>query len=490
MNDTRTVGSPFRLQQFIAGKWQLGSGPLLASLNPARPTVHVAEGPSATGEEVDAAVHSAQDAAPRWAATPIHTRARVLLTAAEILDRNADQWGLELATEEGKTIGEAVTEVRRAAQIFTYYGNAADQQSGEIFASPRPGERVLITHRPVGVVAAITPFNFPISIPAWKIAPALVFGNTVVWKPAETVPMLAVRLAQALEAADLPTGVLNLVIGGIEVGERLVNHDDIDAITFTGSTAVGRRVAASAAARGVALQAEMGGKNAAIVLDDANLDLAVEETALGAFRSAGQKCVATSRLILAERIAEPFLELLQARVNRIIVGDPCEPQTEVGPVVDDSAFASIIAGVRTAREQGAQLLTGNGAASRGLDDGYFVEPTVMELTSGRADIWTEELFGPVLAVRRVKDTDEAFTLANEGQYGLSAAVFTDNLTDSLRAFDELNVGILHVNSQTAGVDLHVPFGGVKGSGLGPKELGTASRAFFTTSTTVYLRGPE
>ena len=397
--------------------------------------------------------------------------------------------GLELAAEEGKTQAEGIGEVRRAAQILRYYGNEGDRQAGEIFASPRAGEQILVTRKPVGVVGVITPFNFPIAIPAWKIAPALVYGNTVVWKPASTVPLLAIRLAQALTDAGLPAGVLNLLIGGSHIGDAIVGHSDIDAITFTGSTGIGRRIAAAAAARGVPAQAEMGGKNAAVVLDDADVDLAVEQVMLGAFRSTGQKCTATSRLIVTDGIADRFLGALTERAEALTVGDPTDDATQMGPVVSDSAHQTISTGIDTAAAQGA-IRAGRRPVlhRRPLAAGYFIAPTIVELGGEPADIWTEELFGPVLAVKRAADADEAFDLANDSEFGLSAAVFTQDLTRVLQAVEHIDVGVLHVNSESAGADPHVPFGGAKKSGLGPKEQGGAAREFFTHTTTVYLRG--
>ena len=478
------------LRHLIAGEWRAGAGSSLLSVNPARPTIVVAQGDSATTAELETAVDAARAARAPWAGTPIHQRGAILLDAAAVIDRNADDWGLELAVEEGKTRAEGVGEVRRAAQILRYYGNEGDRQAGEIFSSPRAGEQILVTRKPIGVVAAITPFNFPIAIPAWKIAPALVYGNTVVWKPASTVPLLAVRLADALTAAGLPPGVLNLVMGDSAIGDALVNHDGVDAITFTGSTGVGRRIAAAAAARGVPVQAEMGGKNAAVVLDDADFDLALEQVMLGAFRSTGQKCTATSRLIVTEKIADRFLAALAGRADTLAVGDPTDDATQMGPVVSGSARKSIRAGIDSAIAQGGAVLAGGTPYGDGpLAEGYFVAPTVVEL-SKPADIWSEELFGPVLAVRRAADADEAFELANDNEFGLSAAVFTQDLTRVLQAVEHVDVGVLHVNSESAGADPHVPFGGAKKSGLGPKEQGTAAREFFTHTTTVYLRGGQ
>ena len=475
------------ISQLIGGQWRDGAGADLASINPTKPKQIVAQGNSGLAADVDDAVAAASAALPGWSATPMHGRGAVLGAAAAIVDRNAEQWGLQLAAEEGKTRVEGIGEVRRAAQILRYYAGEGDRQAGEIYASPRAGEQILVTRKPVGVVAVITPFNFPIAIPAWKIAPALSYGNTVVWKPASTVPLLAIRLAQALTEAGLPPGVLNLVIGDSTVGNALVEHGGVDAITFTGSTGVGRRIAATAAARGVPVQAEMGGKNAAVVLDDADFDLAVEQVMLGAFRSTGQKCTATSRLIVTSGVAERFLAALVERANALVVGDPTAGNTEMGPVISDSAQTDILSGVETAVAQGAAVLAGGVYRDGPLADGYFVAPTVVELT-GDADVWRTELFGPVVAARRAADAEEAFALANDSEFGLSAAVFTQDLTRALQAIEHVDVGVLHINSESAGADPHVPFGGAKKSGLGPKEQGSAAREFFTHTTTVYVRG--
>ncbi|WP_419197032.1 aldehyde dehydrogenase family protein [Mycolicibacterium peregrinum] len=477
------------IEHLIGGRWVPGTGDTLLSVNPAQPSLVVAQGSTARASDVDAAVGVAAAALPAWAATPMHQRGTVLLGAADIVDRNAEAWGLELAREEGKTKAEGIGEVRRAAQILRYYGNEGDRQAGEIYSSPRAGEQILITRKPLGVVGVITPFNFPIAIPAWKIAPALIYGNTVVWKPASTVPLLAIRLAQALTEAGLPAGVLNLLIGGSDIGNAIVDHRGIDGITFTGSTGVGRRLAAAAAARGVPAQAEMGGKNAAVVLDDADVELALEQVMLGAFRSTGQKCTATSRLIVTDGIADEFLAALADRAASLTVGDPTDDATQMGPVVNDAAHRSISAGLQTAAAQGATVLTGGRPYADGpLAEGYFIAPTIVELNGAAADVWTDELFGPVLAVKRAADADAAFALANDSEFGLSAAVFTQDLTRALQAVEQIDVGVLHVNSESAGADPHVPFGGAKKSGLGPKEQGGAAREFFTHTTTVYLRG--
>ncbi|GAA5051347.1 aldehyde dehydrogenase family protein [Nocardia callitridis] len=459
------------------------------STSPTYPDEVIAHGHNATHAELDAAVAAARAAAHDWARTQAHERGAILLRAAAAVDAAADRWGSELAREEGKPVAEAIGEVRRAAQILRYYGVEGDRPSGESYHSPRPGERILVTRKALGVVAVITPFNFPIAIPAWKIAPALALGNTVVWKPAEAVPLLAMRLMTALADAGLPAGVCNLVLGDRELGACLVEHRDINGVTFTGSTSVGRAIAASAAGRGIPVQAEMGGKNAAVVLDDADLGTAVDQVLAGAFRSAGQKCTATSRLVVTPGIADALLDELVARLGAWAVGDPLDQHVRIGPVVDRAAQASILAGIRGALDQNARVLFGGQPYVSGFRQaGCFVPPTILELEDTTAQVWRTELFGPVLAVHRAENSDHAFMLAADSEFGLSAAIFTNDLSRALGAVDDLDVGILHINSESAGADPHVPFGGAKASGYGPKEQGRAAVEFFTHPTTVYLRG--
>ena len=473
------------LKQLINGEWCTGTGATHQVRSPADTAVLVAAGSLAGPEQLTAATESAARAARGWASTPMHERAAILSKAASIVDDNAQTWGAELTVEEGKTLVEGVGEVRRAAAILRYCAGAADRDAGAVYHSPRRGEQILVTRKPIGVVAAITPFNFPIAIPAWKIAPALIYGNTVVWKPAAAVPLLAMRLASSLHDAGLPAGVLNLLVADSVVGGGLVDDPRIDAITFTGSTGVGRSIAASAAARGVPVQAEMGGKNAAVVLADADLDLAVDQVMAGAFRSTGQKCTATSRLVLDAAIADEFLERLGKRIEALVVGDPSSSGVEMGPLIDAKSLAYVTDSTERAIAGGARLVARGSTGDR--TSGHFFAPTVLEI-DGDDEIWRDELFGPVLAVRRAAGVDEAFALANDGEFGLSVAVFTRDLEIAMRASAELETGIIHINSESAGADPHVPFGGAKRSGYGPSEQGEASREFFTHACTTYLRG--
>ncbi|MFE4079211.1 aldehyde dehydrogenase family protein [Paenarthrobacter sp. YIM B13468] len=478
------------LQHYVSGTWFQGDGGIITSVNPARPDETVAHGLQAGPADVERAVASADAAKHGWARTPAHERGAVLPRSAVILEQYSQVWGLELAREEGKTLAEGQGEVLRAAQIFRYYGNNGDREADAVYSSPRRREKIFVIRKALGVVGVVTPFNFPIAIPAWKIAPALTYGNAVVWKPASTVPLLAMRLTQALEEAGLPDGVLNLLIGPGSIGTALVEHPAVDGLSFTGSTGVGRTLAAAAARHGVPIQAEMGGKNAAIVLADADLELATEQVILGAFRSSGQKCTATSRLIVADTVADDFLAGLAAKAQFLIVGDPADPSTEMGPLVSGPARTSILRGMDAALNQGAGLLAGGFPyEDTARAAGYFVAPTILELREAtHADVWRDELFGPVLSVRRAASTTVAFDLANDSEFGLSAALFTQDVTLALEGMDELDVGILHVNSESAGADPHVPFGGAKKSGYGPKEQGQSAKEFYTHTTTVYLQG--
>ncbi|PRB58342.1 aldehyde dehydrogenase [Microbacterium sp. MYb45] len=479
----------FEIRHFIDGAWVEGSGDQLIDVNPSRPGDVVGEGPGASDADVDRAYAAARAAFDGWRRTPARSRAAILLRAADIIEAHRDEWGRQLAREEGKTLVEAIAETGHAANILRFHAQEVERQSGGLFESPSPGERILVIRRPVGVIGAITPFNFPISIPAWKLAPALVWGNTVVWKPATFVPVLAMRFAEALEQAGLPHGVLNLVNGTAAVGEAIVAHPEVDAVTFTGSTKVGRSIAAQLAARGIPFQGELGGKNAALVLEDADLDVAVEQVALGAFRAAGQKCTATSRVIVHEAVADEFLRRLAIRTAQMVVGDAQDEKVEVGPVVDAGARDRVAAALVRARSSAKAVVAPEPYSDGALAEGYFLPPSIFELDEeDPGELWTEELFGPVVGVRRVSSTADGIALVNDSEYGLSTAVFTTGLAAALTAIEDIRVGVVHVNSASAGADLHVPFGGSGSSALGPKEQGAAAREFFTETATVYLRG--
>jgi len=470
------------IQQLVGGEWRSGRGKPIDSRNPARPDEIVAAGSAATSDDVTEAVVAARRAARGWRRTPMHERAAVLRRAGELLDERAADVGLELTLEEGKTLVEGIGEVRRAAEILRFNAGQADREVGEVFASPRSGERIVVVHKPVGVVGVVTPWNFPIAIPAWKIAPALIHGNTVVWKPASIVPLLAMRLAEALHDAGLPAGVLSLIIGPGALGSQIAGAPGVNAVTFTGSTGIGTGLLELCAPLRRPVQAEMGGKNAAVVFADADLELAAEQIVLGAMRSTGQKCTATSRLVVDETVAGDLRALIAEHIDRLVVGDGTRPEVAVGPVSSGGAQCEIRTMIHDALGEGARIV----AQADAPTDGYYVPPTVLEVDVQQA-IWREEVFGPVLAMTTGKGEEQILDLANDSEFGLSAAVFTRDLARTLRVMDELEVGVLHLNAESAGADPHVPFGGAKDSGIGPKEQGRASREFFTYTTTAYLR---
>jgi aldehyde dehydrogenase (NAD+) len=475
------------VQSLIGGQWQDGRGAARTSVNPAKPAEVVAEYSAAGDEDAENAIRAANAAAREWSRTPIHERAAVLRCAADLLDARAEALGTELTREEGKTLPEGVAEVRRAAEILRFQADEANRESGEIYSSPRRGERILVVHRPLGVVAIVTPWNFPIAIPAWKIAPALVHGNCVVWKPASLVPLLAYRFTEALVDAGLPAGVLSLLLGPGSTGSYLAGHPGVAAVSFTGSTEVGTELMVTCARLRKPVQTEMGGKNAAVVLADADLGVAAEQVVLGAMRSTGQKCTATSRLIVEEAVADDLLDRIGRRLDGLSVGDPLLDGVDLGPAASLDARDSIFADIDRAVADGAKVLAGGGRFEDARADAAFVPPTLLRLSSTDPAVWREEVFGPVLATVTAASADQAFALANDSEFGLAGSVFTEDLGQVMRAIDECAVGVLHVNSETAGADPHVPFGGVKDSGSGPKEQGRAARDFFTQTTTVYLR---
>jgi acyl-CoA reductase-like NAD-dependent aldehyde dehydrogenase len=374
-------------------------------------------------------------------------------------------------------------ESARAAAILRYFAGEAWRAKGELFEQTATGSSVYTVRRPLGVVALITPWNFPAAIPAWKAAPALIYGNTVVMKLAQDAPLTGLHLAACFEEAGMPAGAFNIVVGrGSEVGTPLVTHPRVKAVSFTGSVAVGIQVRDEATALGKRVQLELGGHNPLIVMADADLDRAVEAAYAGAFWSAGQKCTATRRIFAQDEIYDDFRAKLLDRVERGVVGDPTDPDTEVGPIVNEKQLDEILAGIERGKAEGGTVVAGG---ERTADDAYLVTPTVFEGVSDDAYLSCEEVFGPVTSLYRFADLDEAIRRANAVEYGLSASIFTSNLASAQRFVNELEAGLLHVNSQTAGADVHVPFGGIKGSGHGPHEQGRAAMEFYTEVVTVY-----
>ena len=474
---------------YIGGGWTQ-PGEVLESRNPARPNEVVARVAVATPEDVRAAYDAAEQAAPVWRRTPPIARGEILYRAAELMAARADALGEELSREEGKTIVEGRGEVTRAAAILRYFAGECAQPVGDVL--PSAGERTFVwsERTPLGVVCVITPWNFPVAIPVWKLAPALAFGNTVVWKPSELTPLCAVRVTEVLAEAGLPPGVLNLVVGEpADIGDAVTGDPRVAALTFTGSLPVGRAIQSAVVARGVKVQLELGGKNPVIVLEDADLDHAVEQTLRGAMSSTGQKCTATSRALVLPGIADAFTDRLLARVREMTVGDPLDPRTDMGPLVSERQRGRVHSYFDVAADEGHELLAG-GHEGAVPNEGWFVAPTVYGGVDPASRLGTEEVFGPVLGVMPVDDLDAALALANDVEFGLSASIFTRDLGRAFAFVRDIEAGMVHVNRETAGAEPQVPFGGTKASSSHSREQGKAAAAFYTDVKTVYLDIPK
>jgi aldehyde dehydrogenase (NAD+) len=471
----------------IGGEWVEGPR-AIRNINPSDTRDVVGEYAQADTLQARQAVAAARRAFAPWSQSTPQQRFDVLDTAgSEILARRQELGDL-LAREEGKTLPEAVGEVARAGAIFKFFAGEALRLGGESVPSVRPGVGVEITREPLGVVGLITPWNFPIAIPAWKLAPALAFGNTVVLKPAELVPGCAWALADILHRSGLPAGVLNLVMGrGSEVGAVLLDDPRVDAISFTGSASTGQRVAAACVARMAKFQLEMGGKNPFVVLDDADLDVAVGAAINSGFFSTGQRCTASSRVIVTQGVHDRFVAAMAERMARLKIDDARKPGTDIGPVVDERQLAQDLEYIAIGRGEGARLLAGGRARERNADGapGFYLEPTLFTETTSLMRINREEIFGPVVSVIRVKDYDEALAMANDTPFGLASGIATTSLKHATHFKRQAQAGMVMVNLPTAGVDYHVPFGGRKGSSHGPREQGRYAAEFYTTVKTAY-----
>ena len=479
-------------RNYIAGEW-VGSSDAADNINPSDTRDVIGSYARASAAQAQQAIAAAHAAAPTWAAFGLQARSDALdAIGSEVLARRA-ALGELLAREEGKTLPEAVGEVVRAGHIFKFFAGEVLRPGGELLASTRPGMMVELTREPVGVVCIITPWNFPIAIPAWKIAPALAYGNSVVFKPAELVPASAWALTDIISRAGLPPGTFNLVMGrGRDVGDVLLNDPRVGAVTFTGSEATGRKVAQACVARPGAMakfQLEMGGKNPLVVLDDADLDTAVNCAVNGAFYATGQRCTASSRLIVTDGVHDRFVAAMVRRLAGLVVGDARHPGTHIGPVVDASQLAQDQAYIDIAKAEGAQLAFGGKAmpCSAQGQPGFYLQPTLFTQTNNSMRINREEVFGPVASVVRVRDAEEALAMANDTDYGLSAGVVTTSLKHAAHFKRHLQAGMVMVNAPTAGVDAHVPFGGRKGSSYGPREQGRHAAEFYTTVKTAYVQ---
>jgi NAD-dependent aldehyde dehydrogenases len=470
-------------KNLIDGEWVGSDG--AENINPSNINEVVGVYARASVEETKQAIAAAKAAFPAWSRSGILERHAILSkTSQEILARK-QELGELLSREEGKTLPEGIGEVTRAAQIFDFFAGETLRLAGEILPSARPGLTVEITREPVGVVGIITPWNFPIAIPAWKIAPALCYGNTVVIKPADLVPGSTWAIVDILQRAGLPKGVLNLVMGrGSVVGQTMLDSPDVNAITFTGSVGTGKRVAEASIKHGRKFQLEMGGKNPTIVLDDADLKVAVESVAQSAFFSTGQRCTASSRVIVTEGIHDKFVAALAERTSGLRVGHALEKDTEIGPVVDPGQLKQDTDYIEIGKGEGAKLMAGGERVKKDTD-GYFLQPTLFTEATNSMRIAREEIFGPVAAVIKVRDYEEALATANDTEFGLSAGIVTTSLKYATHFKRNSEAGMVMVNVPTAGVDFHVPFGGRKGSSYGPREQGKYAAEFFTIVKTAY-----
>ena len=473
---------------YINGEW-VTAGDTFEDRNPANTDEVVGLFIKGTAADMDRAAEAAAEAFPKWSAMPAPNRANILFKAAELLDSRFEAIAAEMTREEGKTLPEAKGETRRAINILKYFAGEGARMGGHVVPSERDRVHMFAIRKPIGVVGLITPWNFPIAIPCWKLAPALIAGNTVVLKPASVSPLSAWRLVEALHDAGIPKGVVNFVAGsGSTLGAALINAKPVKAISFTGSDKIGKWIHAEASKRMLRIQLEMGGKNPTIVLKDCDFNAAVENVVNAAFFSTGQKCTATSRAIVEDEIYDKFVAALVERTKKLKVGNGLEAGIDIGPAVDEAALQSILDYIEVGKkEAGAPLIGGNRLTGGAYDKGYFVEPTIFANVTEDMRIAKEEIFGPVLVVMRASSFEDAMRIANGSQYGLSASVQTSNIS---RVFDfvyGMEAGLLTINLPSAGVEYQLPFGGTKDSSFGPKEQGPAAFDFYSDYKTIYLK---
>ena len=468
----------------IGGEW-VSTSHAVDNVNPSDIADVIDEYAQAGKAETQQAIAAAIDAFQDWSHSTPQQRHDVLKAAGDEILARKDEIGALLSREEGKILAEGVGETVRAAQIFHFFAGEALRLTGDVVPSVRPDITVEVTREPIGVVGVITPWNFPIAIPAWKVAPAICYGNAVVLKPAELVPGCSWEIADILHRAGLPPGVLNLVIGpGSVVGQAMLDDEGIDAITFTGSQATGARVADASSRAMRRYQLEMGGKNPLVILDDADLDRAADIALNGAYFSTGQRCTASSRLIVTEGIYGRFVEMLAERIRATRVGHALDPDSQIGPVASSEQLEQDLSYIEVARQEGGTLRTGGDRLTRATD-GYYLNPALITETTPQMRINREEVFGPVASVIRVRDYDEALAVANDTEFGLSAGICTSSLKYASDFKRNSQAGMVMVNLPTAGVDYHVPFGGRKSSSFGPREQGSYAKEFFTVVKTAY-----
>lgn len=481
-------------KNYIGGKWvESVTGKTYPVHNPAHTDQVVGEFQTSGAEDTLTAVAAAKEGLVTWTNTPAPARANIIYKALEILGRRAEELAETITIEEGKPIADARGEVKRAMAIMEYAAGEGRRMFGYTTPSESPDTVAYTVRRPLGVVGIITPWNFPLAIPAWKIAPALICGNSLVFKPASATPLSAVKLMEIFEEAGLPAGVLNLVTGpGGQVGTALVESPDVKGISFTGSTEIGTELYSESAKRLKKVQAEMGGKNAVIVLSDADMDKAMNGIVQGAFGSTGQRCTATSRVIVEEDVYDRFMTELIERTSKLIIGDGLDASMDIAPLASQNQKDKVLEYIGIGTEEGAELAFGGRNMTGGeFDEGYYVEPTVFTGVTPDMRIAQEEIFGPVLTVFKAKDLKEAIGIANSVEFGLSSSVYTKDITKAYEYINTVETGMVHVNASTLGGEVHLPFGGLNSSGVGQREQGTAAVDFFSEVITVYIdHSPE
>lgn len=476
---------------YISGKWTASgsSSEVDASINPANKNEIVGYIQKSTKKDLDEAVAAAKKAQIGWRKLSGPARGEYLYKAANALEKRLDEIAETMTKEMGKTFSEAKGETARGVAILRYYAGEGMRKVGDVIPSTDSEALMFTTRVPLGVVGVITPWNFPVAIPVWKMAPALVYGNAVILKPAQETAVTAAKLIECFHEAGFPAGVVNFVTGaGSIIGQGIVDHPDIKGITFTGSGTVGKRVGQGALARGAKYQLEMGGKNPVIVAADADIDLAVEATISGGLRSTGQKCTATSRVIVQSAVYDSFKEKLLAKVKALKIGDGLQSETWMGPCASENQLNTVLSYVQKGLEEGATLLHGGKKPiANGLENGFFVQPTVFENVKPGMVIAQEEIFGPVLALIKVETLKEALDVANDVPFGLSASIFTTNISNMLSFIKEMDAGLVRINAESAGVELQAPFGGMKQSSSHSREQGQAAIEFFTSTKTVFVK---
>jgi aldehyde dehydrogenase (NAD+) len=483
---TATATAPL-CRNFINGRWVESRGQTTERRNPANLQDVTSVSPLSTREEVTAAVAAAKAAFSAWRDTPAPVRGKIIARAAALMEKKKEELARILTHEEGKILKESLVEVQRSVSILEFIAGEGRRMGGETIPSEFSKNVAYTIKQPLGVVGAITPWNFPVAIPVWKIAPALVTGNTMVLKPAEVTPLCAAKVVEIFQEAGTPPGVLNLVFGaGEEAGDQLLQDRDLRAISFTGSNEIGSLIYGIAARQMKKCQCEMGGKNPVVVLRDADLALATEAVVIGAFGSTGQRCTATSRVVVEESIADKFVEMIVERSRKLKVGDGLDADIDVGPLVDEQQYKTVQRYLEVGKKEAKLLLGGEKMSGGQYDNGYFVAPTVFDNVAWDSVIAQEEIFGPVLSVIRVPDFNEALRVANSVKYGLSSSIYTNDANKIFEFIDRIESGITHVNAPTIASETQLPFGGVKATGVGIREMGRVAIDFYTELKAVYI----